>query len=273
MKKVLISLFAMAFLFVSAPAFADDIELAKKSTIETILKSKQLRVGFESGYMPFEMTNKNGKFMGFDIDIAKALAKSMGVKFVPVNIAWDGIIPALVSDKFDIIIGGMTVTQSRNLQINFSNPYIVVGQAILLNKKYAGTITSYKDLNDPQFTIVSRLGTTGEQAAKKYIPKATYKSFEAEAEAAMEVIQGNADALIYDLPFIETMQVQHGAGKTVALNKPFTFEPLAMAIRKGDPDFLNYLNNFLLQYRGDGLWQRSYNKWFKSTDWFDKVAE
>jgi polar amino acid transport system substrate-binding protein len=167
----------------------------------------------------------------------------------------------------------MTVTQSRNLQINFSNPYIIVGQAVLLNKKHADTVKYYKDLNDPKYTIVSRLGTTGEQAAMKMIPRATYKSFESEAEAAMEVIQGNADALIYDLPFIEKVQAQHGAGKTITLSKPFTFEPLAMAIRKGDPDFMNYLNNFLLQYRGDGLWQRSYNKWFKSTAWFDDVAE
>jgi polar amino acid transport system substrate-binding protein len=89
----------------------------------------------------------------------------------------------------------------------------------------------------------------------------------------MEVISGNADALIYDLPFIEKIQAQQGQGKTVALSEPFTFEPLAIGLRKGDPDFLNYLNNFLRQYRGDGLWQRSYDKWFKSTDWFDKVGE
>jgi polar amino acid transport system substrate-binding protein len=273
MKKVLISLFALAFFFVSAPIFADDIELAKKSTIETIVKSKQLRVGFESGYLPFEMTNKKGEYMGFDIDMAKALAKSMGAKFVPINTTWDGIIPALVTGKFDVIIGGMTCTQERNLAINFSTPYIVVGQAVLLNKKLAGTIKSYKDLNNKKYTIVSKLGTTGEQAAQKMIPKANYKAYEAEAEAAMEVIQGNADALIYDLPFIEKIQAQHGVGKTIALGTPFTFEPLAMAVRKGDPDFLNFLNNFIRQYKGDGKWQRSYNKWFKSTDWFDKVVE
>lgn len=273
MKKVLVSLFAMAFLLVSAPVFADDIELAKKSTVETILQTKQLRVGFESGYLPFEMTNKQGQYMGFDIDLGKALAKSMGVKFVPVNTAWDGIIPALVTDKFDVIIGGMTVTQSRNLQINFSDPYIVVGQAVLLNKKHAGTVKTYKDLNDPKYTIVSRLGTTGEQAAQRMLPRAVYKAYESEVEAAMEVVAGNVDALIYDLPFIEKMQAQQGSGKTVALGEPFTFEPLAIGLRKGDPDFLNYLNNFLNQYKGDGLWQRSYDKWFKSTDWFDKVGE
>lgn len=267
MKKLLISLFAVCFLLVATPVFSADIELAKKSTIETILKNKQLRVGFEAGYMPFEMANKKGDFMGFDIDMAKALAKDMGVQFVPVDTAWDGIIPALVTDKFDIIIGGMTVTQERNLSINFSEPYIVVGQTILLNKKHEGTVKSYKDLNDPKYTVCSRLGTTGEQAAKRMIPKATYKAFEAEAEAALEVINGSADALIYDLPFCQIMQVTQGEGKTVFLSEPFTYEPLAMAIKKGDPDFLNFLNGFLRQYKSDGRYERSYEKWFKSTDW------
>jgi polar amino acid transport system substrate-binding protein len=273
MKKLLISLFALAFLFVSAPAFSADINLAKTSTLETIVKNKQLRVGFESGYMPFEMTNTNGKYMGFDVDMAKALAKSMGVKYVPVNTAWDGIIPGLVTDKYDIIISGLTCNQERNLAINFSDSYIIVGQTILLNKKHKDTVKSYKDLNDPKYVIVSRLGTTGEQAAQRMIPRATYKSFEAEAEAAMEVIQGNADALIYDLPFCQVMQAQHGNGKTIFLNTPFTYEPLAMGIKKGDPDFLNFLNNFLRQYKYDGRYERSYNKWFKSSDWQDDLKK
>lgn len=89
----------------------------------------------------------------------------------------------------------------------------------------------------------------------------------------MEVVQGNADAMIYDLPFIEKANALHGKGKTIALSEPFTFEPLAIAIRKGDPDFMNFLNNFLQQYKGDGRWERSYKKWFKGTDWFDKVAD
>ncbi|MDJ0828574.1 MAG: transporter substrate-binding domain-containing protein, partial [Desulfobacterales bacterium] len=109
-------------------AMSADISLAKKSTIQKILSRGELRVGFESGYVPFEMTNKKGEFIGFDMDYGRRLAKAMGVKFVPVNTAWDGIIPALVTDKFDIIMGGMTITQERNLKISFADPYIVVGQ-------------------------------------------------------------------------------------------------------------------------------------------------
>jgi polar amino acid transport system substrate-binding protein len=251
--------------------FADDIELAKKSTVEDIIKRGELRVGFEAGYLPFEMADKKGNFIGFDIDVAKEMAKAMGVKFVPVNTAWDGIIPALITKKFDIIISGMTITQERNLKVNFADPYIIIGQTILLNKKHEGVVTSYKDLNDPKYTVTSKLGTTGEQAIKRLLPKANYKSFEVESEAALEVLTGKADATIYDLPFCVVFMAQQGEGKLTFLDEPFTYEPLAWAIRKGDPDFMNWLNHFLRQLKNDGRYDRIYNKWIRSTDWIKDV--
>ncbi|PID60289.1 amino acid ABC transporter substrate-binding protein [candidate division KSB3 bacterium] len=271
-KTVVIGLTLIAALVLSvALVFADDIELAKKSTLEEILQRGELRVGFDAGYLPFEMTNKKGKFVGFDLDMAKEMAKAIGVKLVPVNTAWDGIIPALLTKKFDIITSGMSVTQERNLKVNFSDPYIVVGQTILLNKKHEGKIRSYKALNDPKYTITSKLGTTGEQSVKRLMPKAVYKSFEAETEAALEVMNGNADAMVYDLPFCVVFMAQQGKGNLIFLDEPFTYEPLAWAIRKGDPDFMNWLNNFLLQMKNDGRYDRIYNKWIKGSDWVNDL--
>jgi polar amino acid transport system substrate-binding protein len=256
---------------VAATGFGADIELAKKSTVEQILKSGELRVGFEAGYMPFEMTDKRGNFVGFDIDVAKEMAKAMKVKFTPVNTAWDGIIPALMTDKFDIIMSGMTITQERNLKVNFAEPYIIVGQTILIDKKYGGTVKSYKDLNDSQYIVTSKLGTTGEQAVKRMIPRATYKSFETETEAALEVVNGKAAAFVYDLPYNVVFMAQQGKDKLIFLDEPFTFEPLAWAVNRGDPDFLNWLNNFLRQIKNDGRYEQIYNKWIKSTDWIKDV--
>jgi polar amino acid transport system substrate-binding protein len=275
MKRGIIFAALVIFGFLaSGLAFADDIELAKKSTIEDILKAGELKVGFESGYMPFEMTDKSGGFVGFDVDMAKEMAKAMGVKFVPVNTAWDGIIPALLTKKFDIIMSGMTVTQERNLKINFADPYIVVGQTVIINKKHEGKIKSYKDLNDAKYIVTSKLGTTGEQSVKRLIPKAQYKSFEEEVTAAMEVVAGKADAFVYDLPFcVVFMAQQGGTGQLVFLDKPFTYEPLAWAVRKGDPDFLNWLNNFLAQVKNDGRYERIYQKWIKSSDWIKEIKQ
>jgi len=274
MKKSLVLLLSVVIgcvFYFSNCTFAADIQLAKNSTLEKILKKGELRVGFEAAYMPFEMTDKKGKFIGFDIDVAKMMAKDMGVKFVPVNTAWDGIIPALITDKFDIIMSGMTITQERNLKINFANPYIIVGQTILINKKLKGIVKSYKDLNNPKYTITSKLGTTGEMAVKKKMPRAKYKSFESESEAALEVLNGKSDAFVYDLPYCVVFMAQQGAGQLVFLDKPFTFEPLAWAINKGDPDFMNWLNNFLRQIKHDGRYEKVYNKWIRSTDWYKNI--
>jgi len=271
MRKLLIALAAAMLLLGASGAFAADNELAKKSTINEILARGELRVGFDAGYMPFEMTDKNGNYIGFDIDLGRELAKAMGVKFVPVNTDFDGMIPALLTGKIDVIISAMTITQERNLKIGFTDPYIVVGQSVLLNKKLEDKITSWEQLNDPQYNIVSRQGTTGEEAAKRLLPKAKLKTFEKEADGALEVANDRADAWVYDMPFNVVFYAEQGKGKVVHLDKPFTFEPLGIGIRQGDPDFMNFLNNFLRQLKADGRYDRMYDQWIKSTEWFART--
>jgi len=273
MKRIITILAVLSLLLCAAvSAQAADIDLAKKSTLEKVIQSGELRIGTEAGYMPFEMTDKKGQVVGFDIDMCKEMAKAMGVKLTIVNTAWDGIIPGLLSNKYDLIASGMTVNQERNLKVNFATPYIVVGQTALINKKWADEIKTYKDLNNPKYTITSKLGTTGEQAAKRMFPKAQYKSFEMEDQAMLEALNGKATATVYDLPMTSIFYAQRGKDADMKfLNEPFTYEPLGWAINKGDPDFLNWLNNFLVQMKNDGRYDRIYNKWFGSNKWLKNV--
>ena len=265
MKTVLNAILSVFLLLcISTNVFAGD-------TLSAILKRGTLLVGMEAGYMPFEMRAKTGKIIGFDVDMAKAMAKAMGVKVKFINTNWDGIIPSLMTKKFDIIASGMTITQKRNLKINFANPYISVGQTVLLNKKLAKKITSYKQLNTSKHKIASKLGTTGEQAVKRMLPRAKYISYETEQEGAIEVINGKVDAFVYDLPFNSIMAADKGKGEIVHLDKPFTFEPLGWAVRKGDYDFINWLNNFLFQAKNDGTYDKIYAKWFESAEWQKEV--
>ncbi|MFH2092031.1 MAG: transporter substrate-binding domain-containing protein [Pseudomonadota bacterium] len=239
--------------------------------LEEIQKRGSLRVGMEPGYMPFELTNQKGEIIGFDVDMAKRIAKAMGVKLELVSTAWDGIIPALLTGKFDILMSGMTLTQERNMSINFATPYITIGQSILVNKKFEGKITSYKDLNNATYTVGSKLGTTGEQATKRMIGNARYISYETEQEGVLEVVNGKIDAFIYDLPFNVVAFGQKGAGKLFHIDTPFTSEPIAWAVRKGDHDFLNWLNNFLHQIKIDGTYDKIYQKWFQDETWLKEI--
>ncbi|MBU4426731.1 MAG: transporter substrate-binding domain-containing protein [Proteobacteria bacterium] len=278
MKKVLFALLTLVFIgsFCVGSTMALTVEdIAKTSAIEEILKRGKLLVGLEAGYQPFEMQDEKGNIVGFDVDMAYELGKAIfgkgGEKKVEImNTAWEGIIPSLMTHKFDIIMAGMTVLQSRNLKVNFCEPYYYIGQCILINKKDKDKYKSYKDLNKKGVIITSRLGTTGAFTAERLMPKATYRLFKTEAEGALQVANGIADAFIYDEP-----QVRVNAAKykdtTIGLFEPLTYEPLAWAIRKGDPDFLNFLNNFLRQVRGDGRWDQLKQKWF--VDFVEEMAK
>ena len=265
MKKLLAASVVVMVLFTMT------LGLASAETLEDIMQRGSLRVGLEPGYMPFELTNQKGEIVGFDVDVAKRMAKAMGVKLELVSTAWDGIIPALLTKKFDIIMSGMTLTQERNLKINFAEPYIVIGQTILLRKELAGKVKSYKDLNNPKYKVGSKLGTTGEQAVKRMIPKAKYTSYETEQEGVLELVNGKIDAFVYDKPFNTVAIGQHGQGKLVHLDTPFTYEPLAWAVRKGDYDFINWLNNFMHQIKNDGTYQHIYHKWFVDDAWMKEL--
>ncbi|MFZ6048827.1 transporter substrate-binding domain-containing protein [Pseudomonas sp. CR3202] len=244
---------------------------AHAGAIDDAVKRGTLRVGMDPTYMPFEMTNKRGEIIGFEVDLLKAMAKSMGVKLELVSTSYDGIIPALLTDKFDMIGSGMTLTQERNLRINFSEPFIVVGQTLLVRKELQGEIKSYKDLNDAKYRITSKIGTTGEMVAKKLIAKAQYHGFDNEQEAVMDVVNGKADAFIYDAPYNVVAVNKAGAGKLAFLEEPFTYEPLAFGLKKADYDSLNWINNYLRQAKEDGSYARIHAKWFKSTDWLKEM--
>lgn len=269
-----------------APALAIDVELSKDSTLEGILQRGELRIGLEAGYMPFEMIdNRSGlrqkairhgglrrkgrqlSLIGFDIDMGIEMAKALGVKPVFIDTIWPSIIPALKLGRFDIIFGGMSVTEARKTQVDFADPFMTVGQTVLLNAKHKDTVQSYKDLNDSKFIVVSKPGTTGEEAVQRLIPKATYETADTEIEGAMRVLEGTADAFVYDFPFNAVFSAMHPSDQLIFLDKPFTKEPIAWAIRKNDPDFMKFLNDFLAQMRTDSRFDKIYNKWFNSTDW------
>jgi polar amino acid transport system substrate-binding protein len=167
-------------------------------------------------------------------------------------------------------MSGMTITPERNLQVNFAPPVVTIGQTILVSKKLADRIHSYRDLNDPQYTVATKLGVTGEFATRRYMPKARIKTFETEADGALEVRNGRADAWVYDLPF-NAIYVGQYPENLVHLKEPFTKEPIGWAIRKGDPDFLNWLQNFENQIRNDGSYDALYSKWFEGTAWLANV--
>ena len=106
-----------------------------------------------------------------------------------------------------------------------------------------------------------------------YNTAAQIKTFEKEADGALEVSNDRADAFIYDMPLNVVFFAEQGKGKVYHLDEPFTYEPLGIGIRQGDPDFINFINNFLHQIKNDGRYERIYDKWIKSSEWFSQTQQ
>jgi polar amino acid transport system substrate-binding protein len=241
-----------------------------KSMIENVIRKGTIRIGM-STFVPWAMKDKKGDLIGFEIDVAERLAKDMGVKaeFVPTQ--WSGIIPALLTGKFDIIIGGMGITPQRNLKVNFSIPYDHTGMSIAAHRELAKGFASPDDFNRPDVTLVVRMGSTSAAAVKKYIPLAQLRQFDDESQAVQELLNGRAHGFVSSAPLPAFQVLKHPDRLFLPLKENFTIEPIAFAIRKGDFDSYNYLNNWITLVTAEGWIQERKHYWFETNGWQNKI--
>lgn len=268
----LLALACLALLLATASAHAANLgqELASQSAIEQILRHGVLRVGM-STFEPWAMKDKDGQFMGYEIDIAQRLAQDMGVKLELVHTQWPGIIPALLTGKFDMIIGGMSIRPDRALKVNFSIPYNVTGMSLVAHRQKAQGFSSLEDFNKPGVVIAARTGTTAAQAAQKHLPKASLRLFDSEPQALQELLNGNAHAFVSTAPKPAFEAITHKDRLFLPFSGTFTSEPNAIAVRKGDPDTLNYLDSWIRAVSAEGWFAERYTYWFETRDWAKRL--
>ena len=256
------------FIATTGMALAGNIQqqLTDESALEQVLKRGVLRVGM-STFVPWAMKDKTGKLVGFEIDVATRLAHDMGVKaeFVPTK--WAGIIPALLTGKFDVIIGGMGILPQRNLKVNFSLPYDVTGMSMVANKELAAGFKGVEDFNRTDVVLAVRLGATPVAAARRFMPKAQLRKFDDESQAVQEVLNGRAHAVIASAPMPAFQAVKYPDKLFLPMSGTFTKEPIGFALRKGDVDTLNFFNNWITVVQAEGWLAERKRYWFETMDW------
>jgi len=217
------------------------------------MAAKPLVVGMELAYPPFEMTDTAGHPDGVSVQLARELGKALGRPIEIRNMAFDGLIPALKTGKIDIIISSMTATEERARSIDFSDPYLSTGLCLLVRKTIP--ITTIADLDQPGRTVAVKKGTTGHSYAAAHIKEASILVLDKESAAVLEVVQGKADAFIYD-QMSTYKNYQRNQATTRAILKPFQTESWAIGIRKGNSDLKGKINRFLADFRRAGGFDR-----------------
>ena len=263
---MVIALLAVTLIGVPGAPAAED----RQSVVEQVIQRGVLRVGM-STFVPWAMKDKTGKLIGFEIDVATRLAEDMGVKVEFVPTKWSGIIPALLTGKFDVIIGGMGILPSRNLKVNFTEPYDYTGMSMVASKKMAAGMMGLAAFNAPDVIIAARLGSTAVTAAKKYLPKAEIRMFDDEAQAYQEVINGRAHAVVGSAPTPSFQAIKYPNKLFLPIEGTFTLEPIGFAVRKGDLDTLNFFNNWIGYVGAEGWLKERKTYWFETKDWESQI--
>jgi polar amino acid transport system substrate-binding protein len=222
-------------------------------------------IGMELNYPPFEMTDESGKPCGVGVEMAQALADYLHRPLQIENMPFEGLIPALKTGRIDLIISSMTATAERAKAIDFSDPYLNTGLAILTKK--GSPIQTIADVDKPGHIVVVKTGTTAQTYVREHFTNATILPLQQDTACALEVEQGRADAFLYDQMSIYQF-AKKNPDTTHGLLEPFQKESWAIGIAKGNTALETQVNAFLKDFKAHGGFDKLGDKYLKD----DKAA-
>ena len=222
-----------------------------------------LRVGIAPNYPPLAF-KKNGQLTGIEVEFAERLGKALGRPVVLVETPWDDLLKALLEDKtIDIVMSGTSITERRKERVDFTDPYLKVGQMVLIRSDEAGRVRNAKALDNKDMKVGFTSNTTSQHYAKEHLTHAQLQGF-ADAEAGVAALRGGQiDAFIADAPVVWGVMGGFQSKETQlrGLYTPLTKEELAWAVRKGDDTLRKQLNQVLAQWKKDGTLDDVLDDW------------
>jgi cystine transport system substrate-binding protein len=240
-------------LLTALPAGAGDLAAVKQHGV--------LRIGCEGTYSPFCYQDEQGNLVGFDVDVAKAVAGKIGVKpeFTPSK--WEGILAALNSDRFDAVFNQVTISDERKKAYEFSQPYTYSGLQILVRKDRVKDIKSPDDLAGKKVGVL--LGTNHEQWLRDHTPKADIRTYEDDASRNQDLLVGRIDAILNDRLIVGSVEKIYG-GQILATGPMVSDTRQAAAVKKGNKDLVAAIDKALADLTADGTMKTISEKWFSA---------
>jgi len=221
-------------------------------------EKKKLTYAMSGLYRPFNY-KENGKLTGFDVEIGQEIAGRMGVEANPVTNPWETITQGLKAKKYDAIIGSMAITDDRLKQVDFSRPYYRSGAQIYVAEKN-DTIRSADDLKDKTIGVVK--ASTFRNVALEYTSKDKITGYDSDVIALQDLPTGRVDAVITD-KMVGVVAIKEGL-KIKEVGDPLWIDEMAIAVRKGDSELLEKINQALEDMIEDGTYEEISDKWFDS---------
>lgn len=250
LRKMATCLFVAVFLAMISWMLYDILQRDSSISNDTDV----LVMGTNATFKPFEYKD-GGQVVGFDVELAQAIAKDMGKELKIEDMSFDGLLPALESGQIDMAVAGMSVTSEREKNALFSDPYYQASQRIIVPKN--SKIANKYQLEHKKIAV--QLGTTGDQAASK-IKGAQVVQFPAAPNALQELAAGKVDAAVID--DAPAKQYVSGFPSLKIINTPLSSESYAIAFKKGNAELAEHANKTIANMKADGRYQALLQKYF-----------
>jgi polar amino acid transport system substrate-binding protein len=237
-------------------------------TLSDIVKRGELRVAVQSGAPPYAFIDKNGEPAGSMVDFTKGMAEAMGVKLTVLDFDWDGLIPALLSGKADILAADMTPTLKRALKITFADPWIEVQPCVFTST--GASFKTLEDVNKSDVTVGVLLGSTGETIAKTYLPNAKIKSYKGGGRMIVQaLVAGHVDAGVNDDLAVLTVLPDFPPNSIRLLDKRLGQgkDPLSFAVRHESVNLWQWINLYFSTIRSNGTYDKNIAYWLEGIEW------
>ncbi len=239
--------------------------------LDRILAKKELVVGTAADMPPLNMTLKDGKIVGMEVDIATLMANSIEVKLTLKPMPFNDLLPALEAGQLDLILSGMTMTPSRNTRVAFAGPYFASGKSVLIKRENVASLQSTEMMNNPDMAVAALKGSTSQRFVERVAPKAKLVPTDTYDEAIAMVLDGRVRAMVADFPICNVSVYRYQDKGLTTLKNPLNYEPLGIALSPGDPLFLNWVQNFVAYLVGSGELNLLRQKWFEDASWVPQL--
>ena len=216
-------------------------------------------VATDNAYVPFEyLDDETGELVGFDIDLMTALAEEAGIEIEFETLEFSGIVAGLESGRFDAGIAGMTITEERQENIDFTQPYYEAGLILAVTQDNADEIQSIDDVDGK--VVATRVGSTSEEYLQQNTD-AEIEAFPEIVEAYQNTLAGRADAVLYDLPNVQYYSETETGGELVTVGEKLTGEDYGIGFPKGS-ELRDPIDEALTTLKENGTYDDIYEKWF-----------
>ncbi len=250
-----------------AIAMALPLNALAGDTLQRVVDFKVLKVGMSGNQPPMTMTNREGGMMGFDVDLAKALADAMKVKLEIIPMPFGELMSALEEDKIDMVLSGLSITPGRTEMVSFVGPYMMSGKSILTKNSVLAKIQEGNDFNRKELKLLALSNSTSASFVRAVAPNAQLIEVASYDEGVAMLIDDKADAMVADMPVCVLSVARFPEAGLTTLEKPLTVEPVGIAVSKDDPQFFNLVDNYLRAYEKTGILGQIRKKWFEDSSW------